>query len=117
MARTAPIQSQELEPLPGLPVDAGSQGFEPFLTAFPGHKQGAGWEARSLGLELDPIWDPGMFKARTLAARPSHQALFCVIYMIRFSVGKLYDYKPDIHTITYKRKHVVVFLLNLSYFI
>ena len=26
-------------------VDAGSQGFGPFLTAFLGYKQGAGWEA------------------------------------------------------------------------
>ena len=50
------------------------QGLGPSSTAFPGHTQGAGWEARLLGLELAPIWDPGTFKARTLAARPCHRA-------------------------------------------
>ena len=45
---------------------AGSQGFGPSLIAFPGHKQGAGWEVELLGLEPAPIWDPGVFKARTL---------------------------------------------------
>ena len=34
----------------------GSQSFGPSLTAFPGHRQGAGWEA---GIEPAPIWDPG----------------------------------------------------------
>ena len=48
---------------------AGSQGFGLSLTAFPGHRQLAGWEVGLLGLELWPIQDPGTFKARTLAAR------------------------------------------------
>ena len=57
-------------------VGAGSQGFGLSLTAFPGHKQGAGWEAGLPGLQLVPRWDPGTLKARTLASRhhagPSH---------------------------------------------
>ena len=46
-----------------------------FNTAFPGHKQGAGWEAVLSGLEPVPIWDPSAFKARTLASRPLYWAL------------------------------------------
>ena len=38
------------------------------------HKQGAGWEVELPGLEPVPIWDPGAFKARTLATRPCCQA-------------------------------------------
>ena len=38
------------------------------------HKQGAGWEVELSGLEPAPMWDPGTFKARTLAARPRRQA-------------------------------------------
>ena len=53
---------------------AGSLSFGPSLTAFPGHKQGVGWEAELPGLELAPIWDPGVFKVRMLAARPPHWA-------------------------------------------
>ena len=49
-------------------MGAGSQSFGPSSTAFPGHRQG--WEAGPPVL----ILDPGMFKARILAARPSHQA-------------------------------------------
>ena len=49
---------------------AGSQSFRPSSTAFPGHKQGVGWEVGLLGLEPDPTWDPTVFKVRTLAARP-----------------------------------------------
>ena len=47
-------------------MGAESQGFGPSSTAFPGHKQGAGWEAGSLALEQVTIWDSGMCKARTL---------------------------------------------------
>ena len=46
-------------------MGAGSQGFGPALTAFPGHKQGAGWEVGLLGLEQAPIWDPIKDLART----------------------------------------------------
>ena len=53
-------------------VGAGSQSFGPSSTAFPGHRQGAGWEVELPGLELVPIWDLGAFKVRTLAARPRH---------------------------------------------
>ena len=49
--------------------------FDFGLWAFPGHKQGAGWEVELLGLELVPICDPGVFKARTLADRPCRLAL------------------------------------------
>ena len=51
---------------------AGIQDFGPSSTAFPGHKQGAEWEEELPGLESAPIWDPGAFKARTLATRPPH---------------------------------------------
>ena len=59
-------------------VGAGAQGFGLSSTAFPGHKQGAGWEVGLPGHKLAPIWDTGMFKVRTLAARPPHQALFLI---------------------------------------
>ena len=51
-------------------VGTGPQNFGPSSTAFPGHKQGAGWEVEVLGLEPGPIWDPGGFKVRTLAGSP-----------------------------------------------
>ena len=57
-------------------MGAGSQGFGLFSAAFPGHKQGAGWEAGLLGLEPAPVWDPGVFKERTSAAMLSSQAPF-----------------------------------------
>ena len=53
-------------------MGAGSQGLERSTTAFPGHKQGAGWEVELLRLEPVPIWDPSVFKVRTVAARPLH---------------------------------------------
>ena len=53
-------------------MGAGSQGFGPSLTALPGHKQGAEWEVGLSGLE--PIWDPGAVKARTLASMQSRLA-------------------------------------------
>jgi len=65
-----------------LHTGAGSQGFGLSSTAFPGHKQGAGWEVELLGLELAPIWDPGTFKARTLAARPQCRAQFFLLHFI-----------------------------------
>ena len=52
-----------------------SHGLGPSSTAFPGHKQGAGWEVELLVLEPAPIWDPSAFKARTLAASPHRRAL------------------------------------------
>ena len=52
----------------------GSQNFGPFSMAFPGHKQGAGWEAGQPGLEPAAIWHPGTCKARTLATRLLQQA-------------------------------------------
>ena len=39
----------------------GSQCFGPSLTAFPGHKQGSGWEAGLSGFELMPKKCPGAF--------------------------------------------------------
>ena len=54
-------------------MGAESQGFEPSSTAFPGHKQGAGWEMELQGLELVPIWDPGTFKMITLTATLLHR--------------------------------------------
>ena len=55
-------------------MGAGSQGFGPSSTTFPGHKQGAGWEVELTGLEQVPMWAPGLFKMRTLVARPCHWA-------------------------------------------
>ena len=46
-----------------------SQGFGPSLTAFPGHRQRAGWEVELPGLEQMPILDPSRFKVRTSATR------------------------------------------------
>ena len=59
MPRNEPILSQEPQPSLGLPRGKGSQSFGPSLTAFPGHRQGAGREAGLPGLEPAPIWDPG----------------------------------------------------------
>ena len=58
-------------------MGAGSQVLRPSSTAFPGHKQGAGWQAGPPGLELMPLWDPGKCKMRTLAARLLSWALTC----------------------------------------
>ena len=44
-----------------------SQSFGPFLTAFPGHKQGAGWEVVLPDLEPVPMWNSGTLRARNLA--------------------------------------------------
>ena len=49
---------------------AGSPSFGLSLTAFPGHKQGAGWEEGPPGLEPAPIWDPGACKVKTLTTAP-----------------------------------------------
>ena len=38
-------------------ASAGYQGFGLSSTAFPGQKQGAGWEVELLGLELAPMWE------------------------------------------------------------
>ena len=64
MATTAsaePIRSQE----PGTTsrvshMGAGSQSFGPSLTAFPDHRQEAGWESGAAGLEPASIWDLGV---------------------------------------------------------
>ena len=53
-------------------MGAGSQGFGSPATAFPGHKQGDGWEVELLGHEPVLIWDPGVFKARTLKSLGYH---------------------------------------------
>ena len=53
-------------------VGAGSQGFGPSSTAFPGHKQKTGWEVGPPGLEPAYIWDPGALKAKTLATKLPH---------------------------------------------
>ena len=34
-----------------------AQGLQPTYVAFPGHKQGAGWEMEQTGHKLTPIWD------------------------------------------------------------
>ena len=62
-------------------MDSKSQGFGPSSTAYPGHKQGAGWEVELPGIELAPMWDPGTFKARTYIAD-----FFKKVYL--FFIGK-----------------------------
>ena len=39
-------------PKPGASSGAGSQSFRPSWTAFPGRKQGAGWEAGAAGIRI-----------------------------------------------------------------
>ena len=67
-------QSEARSLLWGSHMGAGSQGFGPSSIVFPGHNQGAGWEVGLPGLEPAPIWDPGAFKARTLAVMLLHRA-------------------------------------------
>ena len=74
-------------------MGAGSQSFRPSLTAFPGHSRGARWEVELLGLEPAPIWDPGTFKARTLAARPHRQAPLVGLKQVIFKRYKLMCYR------------------------
>ena len=50
-------------------MGAGSHGFGPSSTAFPSHKQGAGWEVELLGHEVVSIWDPSTCKGRTSDTR------------------------------------------------
>ena len=51
-------------------MHAGSQSIGPSSTAFPGHKQGAGWEVEPLRL-----WAPVHSRQGLLVARPHHRAL------------------------------------------
>lgn len=51
MARDELIHSWELEV-----SSEGPQGLQP-SSAFPGYKQGAGWEVEQLEIEPAPIWD------------------------------------------------------------
>ena len=78
VARAEPIQSQEPGILAGFPH--GCRVNWPSSSAFPGHKQGAGWEAGRPGLEPEPIWDPGTFKVRNLVVRPQRWAS-AVVFM------------------------------------
>ena len=70
VAKTAgavPIETRLQGPFRVSDMDAESQGFGLPSTDFPGHRQGAGWEAGPPGLELAPIWDPAVCKMRTVA--------------------------------------------------
>ena len=72
MAGAEPIQSQEL--LLSLPCRCRVLRLWAILDCFP-RPQGGSWTGSSwMGLDPVPIWDPGVFKVRTLAARPPHQA-------------------------------------------
>ena len=82
-AGTMPIWSQEPGARNFLQVShmrAGTQGFGLSSTVFPGHKQGAGWDAGLPGLELIPTQDPGGLKARKLTARLPHWAHTHILY-------------------------------------
>ena len=61
-------------------MGTGYQSIHSSSTVFPGLKQGAGWEAELPGLEQAPIWDPGIFKAKTLATLPWHWAQTACFY-------------------------------------
>ena len=56
------IRSQE--PLLGLPRGCRVPKLWAVLDCFPGHRQGAGWEAGPPGLEPAPTWDPGRARRR-----------------------------------------------------
>ena len=60
-------------------MGAGSQSLGPSSTAFPGHKQGAGWEVEPLGLEPAPTWYPSTLKVMTLAATSRRWAQLAAI--------------------------------------
>ena len=64
---------------------------------FPGYKQGAGWEVGQLGLEPVPIWDPGAFKARTLASRPQRWAPYQPFLRSTFII--------PVYVLVYEDKH------------
>ena len=83
-------------------VGAGFQGFGLSLTAFPGHKQGAGWETGLLGLEPMPISDPDVCEVRTVAAR----LLLQVQYILLFKTVHLDQSKVHMHlSICFHYKH------------
>ena len=65
MANAVLTRSQELFQVSHM--GAGSQAYGASLTAFPGHKQGVGWEVELLGLEPVPIWDPSTFKTSSFS--------------------------------------------------
>ena len=67
-----PSQSQDPGTSSGYPTRVqGSKALGRPRMNSPRSQEGAGWEVELPGLELAPLWDPGVFKARTLAARPS----------------------------------------------
>lgn len=68
--------SQDQDHLPGLMrVQGRSQGLEPFATAFPGYKPGAGGKWSSWNVNQCPRGMPAHARLRALAARLTHQAL------------------------------------------
>ena len=72
MADAMPITSQDPGTSFEYPHGCKVPKFRLSSTAFPGRNQGAEWEVELLGLEPAPVWDPGAFRVRTLAARPRH---------------------------------------------
>ena len=88
MAGAEPIQSQEpgTSSLPVSQVGTGSQSFGLSSTAFPGYRQGDGWEVELPGLETAPIWDPDTFKVRTLTYAIMPGPTYHFIYTSLFKV-------------------------------
>ena len=70
MVGAEPIQNRNPDIFLGLPRGCRVPRLGPSSTAFPGHRQGAGWEVGPPGLEPAPTWDPGMCKGRTAARLP-----------------------------------------------
>ena len=76
------------DPKPGARKLLQIQGFQLSYTAVSGHKQGAGWaDSGAAGLEAEIIYDSGVFKARTLATRPTGRVR-SVFYKVKRTNGK-----------------------------
>ena len=80
----------------------GFQGFGPSSSIFPGHKQGAGREVEHLGYKPAPLWDPRVYKVRTLATRLLHQALSHKLFLswIRLIATLSYSDQKPVHSQT-----------------
>ena len=86
MAGAALIQTKSQELLSGSPMRVQglkALGHPQWLSQATSRELDAGWEVELQGLEPVPIWDPGAFKARTLAARPHHRAHNLLILRIK----------------------------------
>ena len=71
-------------------MGAGSQDFGPSLTAFPGHKQGTGWEVEQPGCEPAPVWDTRKDLATKLSCQaPNILLLIRAVFSLPVSLSDL----------------------------